>query len=42
MGLRMGAINAKNGGAIVGEEKASKGALGTPLEKRLLIEPDGW
>lgn len=28
MGLRVGTIDAKNGGAIVGEEKASKWALG--------------
>lgn len=42
MGSRMGAINAKNGGAIVGEEKAGKWALGTLLEMRLLIELDGW
>lgn len=42
MGSRMGAINAKNGGAIVGEEKAGKWALGMPLEKRLLIELGCW
>ena len=43
MGSRMGAINAKNGGAIVGEEKAGKRALERRLEeKRLMIVLDGW
>lgn len=28
MSLRMGSINAENGGTIVGEEKAGKWALG--------------
>ena len=27
MGLRMGSIDSENGGAIVGEEEAGKGAL---------------
>ena len=31
-GLSMGSINAENGGAIVGEEKAGEWALGALLE----------
>ena len=33
----MGSINAENGGAIVGEEKAGEWALGALLEMRLVI-----
>ena len=36
MGLRMSSIHAKNGSAIIGEEKAGEGALGVLLERRVV------
>ena len=36
MGLRMGSINSEDRSAIVGKEKAGKGALGAVLERRLV------
>ena len=38
----MGSINAENGGAIVGKEKAGKWALGALLERPLVLVLDGW
>lgn len=38
----MGSINAENGGAIVGQEKAGKWALGALLERLLVLVLDGW
>ncbi len=41
MSLRMGSINAENGGAIVGEEKASKWALGGVV-RQAVGDSAGW
>ena len=42
MGLRMGSINAEDGGAIVGKEKAGKWALGALLERLRVLVLNGW
>ena len=42
VGLRMGSVDAENGGAEVGEEEAGKGALGRSQKGGLAMVLDDW